>query len=603
MKDTTTASFRADVLDASMQVPVIVDFWAPWCGPCKQLGPIIEKAVKDARGAVKLVKINVDENQELAAQMRIQSIPAVYAFFQGRPVDGFVGAQPESALKQFIQKLAKLGAGEAGPSPIDEALEHAEAALKEGDHEAASAIFAQILEHEPDNLKAIGGMVRCCIAVGELDQAKHFLAQVPAAQANDPAIAGARGADRAGGGGPEGGRPVAGAARPGRCQPEGFRGALRPGAGFVRRRRPRGRRRPAAGDHPHEPRLERGGGAQGAGEVLRGDGPDRSADLERAAAPVLDPVQLGVRMRPGPTSLGPFDPGYRALPDGAADLSADRGRAAVGRAPAAQHLRAALSRDDAPCPAAADAPHRHGAAGGDKADRDPDPAARPAVQRIGCAGRIVSFQETEEGRYLITLSGLIRFAIKRELPLHEGGFRLVEPDFAPFAEDMAERDFEMAAKAEFLAAFKAYIETKQLKVDWDAIKGAPDDHLLVSLAMLSPFSPEEKQSLLECADLAQLTAMMTALFELAVANRQSPRSHSALREFAMTDLTPSDRTPAFAVDPKLLEILVCPLTKGTLIYDREKQELVSRGAGLAYPIRDGIPIMLVDEARQLDDDD
>ena len=192
VKDTNAASFRADVLDASMQVPVIVDFWAPWCGPCKQLGPIIEKAVKDARGAVKLVKINVDENQELAAQMRIQSIPAVYAFFQGRPVDGFVGAQPESALKQFIQKLTKLGTGEQGPSPIDEALEHAEAALKEGDHEAASAIFAQILEHEPDNVKALGGMARCCISVGELDQAKHFLSQVPAAQANDPAITGAR---------------------------------------------------------------------------------------------------------------------------------------------------------------------------------------------------------------------------------------------------------------------------------------------------------------------------------------------------------------------------------------------------------------------------
>ena len=193
VKDANTASFRADVLDASMQVPVIVDFWAPWCGPCKQLGPIIEKAVKDAKGAVKLVKINVDENQELAAQMRIQSIPAVYAFFQGRPVDGFVGAQPESALKQFIQRLAKMsGGGEPGPNPIDEALEHAEGALKEGDHEAASAIFAQVLEHEPENVKALGGMARCCIAVGELDQAKTFLSQVPAASANDPAIAGAR---------------------------------------------------------------------------------------------------------------------------------------------------------------------------------------------------------------------------------------------------------------------------------------------------------------------------------------------------------------------------------------------------------------------------
>ena len=192
IKDGSQATFRADVLDASMQVPVIVDFWAPWCGPCKQLGPIIEKAVKDARGAVKLVKINVDESQELAAQMRIQSIPAVYAFFQGRPVDGFVGAQPESALKQFVAKLAKIAGGEAGPSPIDEALEHADAALKDGDHESASAIYSQILEHEPDNLKAIAGLARCLIAVGELDQAKQFLAKVPAAQAGDPAISGVR---------------------------------------------------------------------------------------------------------------------------------------------------------------------------------------------------------------------------------------------------------------------------------------------------------------------------------------------------------------------------------------------------------------------------
>ncbi len=194
IKDGSQASFRADVLDASMQVPVIVDFWAPWCGPCKQLGPIIEKAVKDARGAVKLVKINVDEAQELAAQMRIQSIPAVYAFFQGRPVDGFVGAQPESALKAFVAKLAKIAGGEVGPSPIDEALEHAEAALKEGDHESASSIYSQILEHEPDNLKAVAGLARCLIAVGELDQAKQFLGKVPASHANDPAISAARAA-------------------------------------------------------------------------------------------------------------------------------------------------------------------------------------------------------------------------------------------------------------------------------------------------------------------------------------------------------------------------------------------------------------------------
>src|SRR5690349_18616193 len=142
IKDSDQQQFAKDVVDASMQVPVIVDFWAPWCGPCKTLGPALEKAVKDAKGAVKLVKIDVDKNQALAGQLRIQSIPAVYAFFQGRPVDGFVGAQPESALKQFIAKLAKIGGGEPGPSPIDEALEHADAALKDGDHEQASAIYS-----------------------------------------------------------------------------------------------------------------------------------------------------------------------------------------------------------------------------------------------------------------------------------------------------------------------------------------------------------------------------------------------------------------------------------------------------------------------------
>ena len=227
-------------------------------------------------------------------------------------------------------------------------------------------------------------------------------------------------------------------------------------------------------------------------------------------------------MRPGPTSLGPFDPGYRALPaalpifplTGAVLLPGGRLPLNIFEPRYLAMTRHALLQPTRLIGMVQ--PVEEGA------DRDPDPAARPAVQRIGCAGRIVSFQETEEGRYLITLSGLIRFEIKRELTLHEGGFRLVEPDFAPFAEDMAERDFEMAAKAEFFAAFKGYVETKQLKVDWEAIKGAPDDHLLVSLAMLSPFSPDEKQSLLECADLAQLMAMMTALFELAVANRQSP---------------------------------------------------------------------------------
>src|SRR5690242_4055555 len=188
IKDSNQNAFAQDVLDASMQVPVIVDFWAPWCGPCKQLGPLIEKVVKEAKGAVRLVKINVDESQALAGQLRIQSIPAVYAFFQGRPVDAFVGAQPEGQLRQFVQRLAKMGAAGAGPSPVDEALEQAEAAFAEGDYGAASAIFGQVLDHESDNAKAIAGLMRCAIATGDLAGAKEMLAGVTPEILKNPAV-------------------------------------------------------------------------------------------------------------------------------------------------------------------------------------------------------------------------------------------------------------------------------------------------------------------------------------------------------------------------------------------------------------------------------
>jgi len=174
IKDSDTERFAADVLDASMNQPVIVDFWAPWCGPCKTLGPIIEKAVKDARGAVRLVKINVDENQELAAQLRVQSIPMVYAFFQGRPVDGFVGAQPETQVKQFVERLSKTGGTTQGPSPVEQALEQARAALDGGQPAAASALYGQVLQAEPDNPTALAGMIRCRLAAGDVAGAKQL---------------------------------------------------------------------------------------------------------------------------------------------------------------------------------------------------------------------------------------------------------------------------------------------------------------------------------------------------------------------------------------------------------------------------------------------
>ncbi len=186
--DTTTQTFTADVIEASTQQPVLVDFWAPWCGPCRTLGPIIEKAVRASKGAVKLVKMNIDEHPAVAGQLGIQSIPAVIAFSNGQPVDGFVGALPESQVKAFIERVA----GPVGPSDSEALVAAGEELLAAGDTSGAAERFAAVLAAEPQSVLAAAGLARCLVATGELDRARQTLDMLPETAAGDPKVAAAR---------------------------------------------------------------------------------------------------------------------------------------------------------------------------------------------------------------------------------------------------------------------------------------------------------------------------------------------------------------------------------------------------------------------------
>lgn len=188
IKDTTTAAFQSDVLQESRKQPVLVDFWAPWCGPCRQLGPVLEKVVQAAGGRVKLVKMNIDDHPAIPGQLGIQSIPAVIAFKDGQPVDGFMGAVPESQVKAFIDRVA----GKGGAPDLADALKAAEEARAAGNAQAAAEIYSLVLEQEPENVAAIAGLAELLFDSGDRQAAQETLDQVPEASKNDPALAAVR---------------------------------------------------------------------------------------------------------------------------------------------------------------------------------------------------------------------------------------------------------------------------------------------------------------------------------------------------------------------------------------------------------------------------
>ncbi len=189
IKETTEATFMADVVEASRDVPVIVDFWATWCGPCKTLGPMLEDAVRAANGAVKMVKVDVDRAQQIASQLRIQSIPTVYAFWQGQPVDGFQGAVPQSEIKAFVDRLvAQAGGQQPEGDGLAEAVAQAEEMLAQGSAAEAAQVFAAIVGEDKSQVAAHGGLVRAYIAMGELDQAEAILNGVDAEISHAPEL-------------------------------------------------------------------------------------------------------------------------------------------------------------------------------------------------------------------------------------------------------------------------------------------------------------------------------------------------------------------------------------------------------------------------------
>ena len=285
VKDTTTQTFVKDVIEESKRQPVLVDFWAEWCGPCKQLAPVLEKVVKAAKGKVKLVKMDIDKHPSIPGQLGIQSIPAVFAFVNGQPVDGFLGALPESQVMAFIERVTKDRIG----GEEKDLLKSADEALAKGDAAAAADLYAQLLAQDSGNVAALAGLARAYLQTGAVEQAKQTLALVPEAKRNDAAVAAARAAldllEQAKSVGPitELEQKVA-------ANPLDHQARFDLAVALNSKGRAPGGDRPPAGDRQARPQMERRRRAQAGGPVLRGLGSDRRGDGGRPQAAVVDLV-------------------------------------------------------------------------------------------------------------------------------------------------------------------------------------------------------------------------------------------------------------------------------------------------------------------------